>query len=185
MPSALAKPWTFLTQCRISQEQKLNWSAFILLQTTVVLHQRLCFPLLSSLSSNHDKWHMNMAEESVTLPQTVLSRKTWEKRDKETKDGAGKTVKRRSLSAPSAPHWYDTLIFRAAVWRSLRGHRSIIRPVTSTLGSSAASTPYVFSGRELAHVCVCVRLKVHVFYPVCVRVSGWFSHESLITCGGM
>lgn len=85
-----------------------------------------------------------------------------------------------------AAHWYDSLIFWALLWSSLRGHPSIIRPVTSSLSSSSAFT---------LHMCLCdsklcmCGSKYMCFSPcahVCLSESDApLSFQSRITCRGM
>lgn len=91
--------------------------------------------------------------------------KKWREGDR--REAEKEKVRRRE---GRAAHWYDNLIFWALVWSSLRGHPSIIRPVTSSLSSSSAPTPlYIF-----ICVCVCVWLWAGACAPrstcVCVCV---------------
>lgn len=86
--------------------------------------------------------------QSVTKILTCFSKKGMRKGKERDRGEAGKESEeeREDFFFWWAAHWYDSLIFWAMVWSSLRGHPSIIRPVTSSLFSSSAPT--------LIYVCV-------------------------------
>lgn len=94
-----------------------------------------------------------------------------------------------------AAHWYDSLIFWALLWSSLRGHPSIIRPVTSSLSSSSAFTLHMclcdsklcMCGSKYmcfspcAHVCVSVRVRRSPEFPISDHMQGNVELEQLLS----
>lgn len=143
-----------------------------------MLSQRPCSPLLSALTSPF----LSSRSSSVPLkPLRMTPENNWKSRSVRHrtsnllfKKGMGERaieerLKKESFFGGCAAHWYDNLIFWAMVWSSLRGHPSIIRPVTSSLSSSSAPTIY--------YVCViiswCMCVSKYMCFALCVCVCGW------------